>query len=108
MKKELNIGLQSLKGIAAISVFLYHALMQYPSELISGLYHSGARLFFDGESAVLIFMALSGFFYYKDKDFTLNDLWEGILKKIFRICAIYYCYGFGIYSFELVFFHKCF
>ena len=85
MKKELNIGLQSLKGIAAISVFLYHALMQYPSELISGMYHSGARLFFDGESAVLIFMALSGFFYYKDNSLSINDLGGGILKKLFRI-----------------------
>lgn len=59
-----NLSIQGLRGIAALMVFLSHALC-FPNYQISGIQHSPWHLFFDGQIAVMIFIAISGFFYYK-------------------------------------------
>ena len=68
MHKKLSLGIQSLKGIAAIMVFLSHSLHQFPNKTIETLHDSCLHFFFDGQIAVIIFMAISGFFYYKPNE----------------------------------------
>lgn len=60
-----NLSIQGLRGIAALIVFFSHALCFPNSDVIIKLKDSPLHLFFDGQIAVMIFIAISGFFYYK-------------------------------------------
>ena len=84
-QNNYNQGLQSLKGIAALTVFFSHSLHQFPSEFVNTLNGSFAHLFFDGQISVVIFMALSGFFYWKDESFSLRTYFFGVAKKAKKI-----------------------
>lgn len=90
MHKKLSLGIQSLKGIAAIMVFLSHSLHQFPNKTIETLHDSCLHFFFDGQIAVIIFMAISGFFYYKPNEkINFKGYICKIEKKVSRIYTPY-------------------
>lgn len=82
--KQLNNGIQSLRGIAAIVVFLSHGLNVMQSDTIDWLLKSPFHFFFDGQIAVVVFMVLSSYFYYR-VDFSIMNYAKGILRKVKRI-----------------------
>lgn len=91
MKDQLNLNIQGLKGIAAIVVFLSHALNMYKISWVQDFMDTPMHLFFDGQCSVIIFLTLSGFFYYKAGKSKLLDYhyMEGLKKKIIRIYPQY-------------------
>mgnify|MGYP004460637209 FL=1 len=91
MKNQLNLNIQGLKGIAAIVVFLSHALNMYKISWVQNFMDTPMHLFFDGQCSVIIFLTISGFFYYKagiSKALDFHYL-EGLKKKIIRIYPQY-------------------
>ena len=80
-----NDSIQNLRGISAMMVFFSHALMMYRNEAINSLYHSPFHFFFDGSVAVYVFFAISGFFYYKDTNYSTRNYVKGIGRKIKKI-----------------------
>lgn len=88
-KSSLNLSVQGLKGLAALVVFLSHSLLFYKNETISFLQSSPLHLFFDGQCSVVIFFAISGFFYYKRVPFTKAKYFKGITRKIIKIYPPY-------------------
>ena len=91
MKNQLNLNIQGLKGIAAIVVFLSHALNMYKISWVQDFMNTPMHLFFDGQCSVIIFLTLSGFFYYKAGKLKALDYhyMEGLKKKIIRIYPQY-------------------
>jgi hypothetical protein len=70
--KTKNLSLQSLKGLAALVVMVGHVLNAvnpniYP--LISTVKSGPLGLFLDGQCAVMVFFAITGFFYYKPMNY---------------------------------------
>lgn len=104
MKKHY-IELDSLRGLAALTVLIWHFLLIYafiePNtfgqqgfEIINNFKYSPLRIFFAGHEAVILFFLLSGFVlslpYYKD-NFKLSSVWyKGyLIKRFFRIYVPY-------------------
>ena len=88
--KMKRIGsIQGLKGIAAFVVFLSHVFMTYKSDLVTSLKYSPFHFFFDGECSVMIFFAISGFFYYNSKPSSISSYFSGVKKKIIKIYPPY-------------------
>lgn len=83
MKNQLNLNIQGLKGIAAIVVFLSHALNMYKISWVQNFMDTPVHLFFDGQCSVIIFLTISGFFYYKAGMSKALDFhyMEGLKKK---------------------------
>ena len=82
-------SIQGLKGIAAFVVFLSHVFMTYKSDLVTSLKYSPFHFFFDGECSVMIFFAISGFFYYNSKPSSISSYFSGVKKKIIKIYPPY-------------------
>lgn len=61
-----NNNIQVLRVICALVVFSGHALGMMKNPVFEGLCNGPFHLFFDGQSAVFVFFAISGFFYYKE------------------------------------------
>lgn len=84
-----NNNIQRLRGVCALIVFLSHSLCMFNSSLISDIHRTPLWLLFDGQSVVLIFFALSGFFM--DKNYhSMNMLKEGITKRLKRLYPVYF------------------
>ena len=64
MRKGRLHSIQGLKGIAALMVYFSHALCMSISPL-NHLNDTPLHIFYDGQIAVVIFIVISGFFYYK-------------------------------------------
>lgn len=100
MKKHL-IELDSLRGLAALSVLIGHFLIVYPMfelntygekglELLNLFKYTPLHIFWSGHQAVILFFVLSGFVlslaFYK-KDFVLTKQWyyTYLMKRVLRI-----------------------
>ena len=94
MKNQLNLNIQGLKGIAAIVVFLSHALNMYKIPWVQNLMDTPMHLFFDGQCSVIVFLTISGFFYYKAGMSKALDIhyMEGLKKNNKNLSAIYNLY----------------
>lgn len=85
-----NINIQFLRVICAIIVYAGHSLGMMHNYVFDGLKDTPLHFFFDGQSAVFVFFAISGFFYYKsDKHQSMGDFGSYYLnhlgKKIIKI-----------------------
>ena len=89
MKASYNSNIQALRAIAALMVFLSHSLMMIKSDTINSIYETPFHLFFDGQIAVVFFMVLSGFFYYKIERLTIKKFFGHVKKKVLRIYPIH-------------------
>lgn len=83
--QEKNHSIQALRAVAAMMVFLSHSLMMINNSTIEWLHGTPLHFFFDGQCAVVFFMVLSGFFYYKSEQFTFRKYANGIKKKVLKI-----------------------
>ncbi|MEW9052631.1 MAG: acyltransferase [Neobacillus sp.] len=87
--------LDSLRGIAAMSVFIFHIAMILPETWKEGflwniLFHSPFHLFFTGEQPVILFFVLSGFvlslIYFTGKKISYFSF---VIKRFFRLYLPY-------------------
>lgn len=67
MSREVNLSIQGLKGVAALVVFFSHSLWMYDLNLVAMLSSTPWHIFWDGQCAVMIFFAISGFFCKQSK-----------------------------------------
>lgn len=71
LKKNRSFGIQYLRAAACIMVFLSHFIGMIPDNVRfdrMALNYTPLRLLWSGESAVVIFFMLSGFFIYKNDE----------------------------------------
>lgn len=80
-----NLSIQALRALGALMVFLSHSLMMIKSDTIEWLHGTPLHFIFDGQCAVVFFMVLSGYFYYKAEKWVLKKYLKGIWKKIVKI-----------------------
>jgi len=92
MKKEARLPqLDALRGLAALSVFLWHAFGMMPQmpKLLQHIQFTPLRFFYDGEAAVLLFFVLSGFVlnlkYVSSQKNPPHWVSAFIIRRIFRI-----------------------
>lgn len=83
-----NLSIQGLRGIAAMIVFFSHALL-IPELNLNEIKESPLHLFFDGQISVMVFIALSGFFYYNKNVSSISDYISFVRKKAVRIYVPY-------------------
>ncbi len=83
-----NLSIQGLRGIAALVVFFSHALL-IPELHLEEIKQSPLHLFFDGQISVIIFIVLSGFFYYNKSVTRFSDYITVVKKKALRIYLPY-------------------
>lgn len=88
--KCIHSGIQILRGICAIQVFLSHALNIYYIDWIAHFNDTPFRFFYDGSCAVVVFFVLSGYLYYKEEPLSWHKYLHGIKKKCFRIFPAYW------------------
>lgn len=81
-------SIQGLRGICALVVFFSHAL-NIPIIPISSIKESPLHLFFDGQISVMIFLAISGFFYGSPSSTSMKSYFIGLYKKTLRIWPAY-------------------
>jgi len=83
--------LDSLRGLASISVILSHFVLAYRLDIqFKALFYSPLHLFFDGFAAVTFFFVLSGYVLTlsldRKKEIAIGDFY---LKRLFRIMPAY-------------------
>ena len=88
-KKNYSASIQSLKGIAAIVVFLSHALGMCICEEVSQIRATFLNIFFDGQCAVVIFFCLTGYFSYREEKINAKLYFQNVAKKAVRIYPSY-------------------
>ena len=94
MLKEVNRGgwsqtVQSLKGIAALMVFMSHSIGFYKSSEVEAFYTTPLHLFTDGQCAVMLFFAITGFLTYRENDINRKVYVRGIVRKFSRLYPTY-------------------
>ena len=89
MSREVNLSIQGLKGVAGLVVFFSHSLWMYDLNLVAMLSSTPWHIFWDGQCAVMIFFAISGFFYAHNELFSFNNYIRGLVKKVKRIYPAY-------------------
>jgi peptidoglycan/LPS O-acetylase OafA/YrhL len=80
--------LDSLRGLAAMAVVLFHLISGYPAQHVVELTPFAAFIT-EGHAAVIFFFILSGFvlvYQYDDADFTY---WRFLIQRVFRIYMPY-------------------
>lgn len=83
-------SIQSLKGIAALVVFLSHSIGFYEDSRVTTFYTTPFHLVTDGQCAVMLFFAITGFLTYrKDKSITEHTYINGIKRKCLRFFPQY-------------------
>ena len=92
MSDNKNLAIQSLKGIAALVVVLSHTFSMVNNTVIASLHNTWVHLFFDGQCAVIVFFAITGFFSYKDRNINIKEFtrtyWTGIIRKFIRLTSV--------------------
>lgn len=83
--QKRNLNIQCLRGICALVVFFSHALNIYDINWVQDIMSTPWHFFFDGQWAVVMFFALSGYYYYTERDLTLSTYLKGIRKKTLKI-----------------------
>ena len=84
-----NLSIQGLRGIAAIIVFFSHTLLFLNIPQILPIKNSFFHIFFDGQISVMVFIAMSGFFYMKSDSFSFYSYFSVVKKKTIRIFVPY-------------------
>lgn len=85
--------LDSLRGLAALSVLLFHLVFIFPmSHIVMNIFeYSPLRILVSGTEAVILFFVLSGYVlslnFYKKRTFSYRVY---LTKRIFRIYPAYY------------------
>ncbi|CAN7689823.1 acyltransferase [Paenibacillus sp. LjRoot153] len=93
-QKQRHHELDSIRGLAALIVFLSHAVGIIPlNNSLDLINHSILHVFWDGTASVILFFVLSGYclvlpFIRKEFNFSENVIF--ILKRIFRIYPAYW------------------
>lgn len=88
MMKERNQNIQVLRCIACMMVFFSHIVgLSVVEPTICGinLNTSPLRLLWGGNAAVVVFFFLSGYFYKCEKEFTIKNYLNDIVKRHRRI-----------------------
>lgn len=88
--KLKNNGVEIIRGICAIQVFLSHILCVQKSSLIENMQQSPFHFLFDGQCAVIVFFVLSGFFYYSKKELNWQIYYQKIKRKSLHIFPSYW------------------
>ena len=88
--EQKNKGIQILRALCAIQVFLSHTLNVYQDSIGVQLIDTPLHFFYDGQCAVIIFFALSGFLYYNEKQLTYKSYTNKILSKSLHIFPPYW------------------
>lgn len=89
-KAQKNKGIQILRALCAIQVFLSHTLNVYQESIGSKLINTPLHFFFDGQCAVIVFFVLSGFLYYNERQLTYKLYRNKILSKSLHIFPPYW------------------
>lgn len=89
MKENKIEAIQGLRGIAAIMVFLSHALCMPISPFYLVYKNHPLHFFYDGQIAVVLFIVISGFFYWKERKPSIYNYMAGLKSKIIRIFPPY-------------------
>lgn len=87
--KKYSVSLQSLKGLAAIIVFMGHALGMYHNEYVASYKSTAFNILSDGQCSVAIFFCLTGFFSYREQQLNLKSYVNSIRRKAIRIYPAY-------------------
>lgn len=91
-----NVGIQGLRGMACLMVFLSHWIGALPGGLVVAGYdlqRTPLKLLWGGQSAVIIFFIISGYFFYRKSDnntTTLNGYFMTIVCRIERIYPLFF------------------
>lgn len=85
-----HAGIQMIRGLLALQVFLSHALNIYHADWVEWLNHTPLCFFIDGNCAVVVFFALSGYFYYKDRPLSVGQYLSGLRKKCLHILPAFW------------------
>lgn len=83
--QKRNLNIQCLRGICALVVFFSHALNIYNISWVQDLMSTPWHFFFDGQWAVVVFFALSGYYYYTERELTFSSYLKGLKKKALKI-----------------------
>jgi peptidoglycan/LPS O-acetylase OafA/YrhL len=95
-QKEIRLKqLDGLRGLAALAVFFFHAIMMLPpnSPALAALTKPLLRPFWDGPSAVMLFFVLSGYVLtlpYTDPSPRRIDTIPFIIRRIARLYPAYW------------------
>lgn len=83
--RDKCVGVQYLRAVCAIMVFLSHYVKGTNNGVINAFSMSRWSFVVDGSIAVAVFFVLSGFFYYNTKTFDINEYLKGIRRKALHI-----------------------
>lgn len=83
-----NLSIQGLRGIAALIVFFSHALL-IPEFHLESIKESPLHFFFDGQISVMVFIVLSGFFFYNKNVDDFRGYLTTVKRKAIRIYMPY-------------------
>lgn len=94
-KNRRYLELDSLRGLAALTVFFSHAvnMLVISGDFFNAINNSVLHIFWDGSAAVILFFVLSGFVLtlpYVGKDEREPQYFTFIIKRIFRIYPAYF------------------
>lgn len=85
MSNNLNINIHQLRGLCALNVFISHVLSMIPNIIFdkfsSGFFH----IFFDGNCAVFVFFAITGFFAKNRMYLNLKKAANIIVRKLVKL-----------------------
>lgn len=80
-----SFGIQLLRAVCALMVFLSHYTMGLNQPNIISFRETPFAFLVDGGIAVSVFFVLSGFFYFKTKELTVEGYFKSVLHKVLHI-----------------------
>lgn len=83
-------GIQLLRALCAFQVLFSHSFNVYQSSFGIEFGKTPLHFLFDGQCGVIVFLLLSGFFYYNERELTLRLYVRKILSKSLHIFPPYW------------------
>ena len=90
MEKKLNLNIQGLRGVCALMVFSGHAFGVYALPWLTAISDTPFYLPWDGHAAVMMFFALSGYFYYNNRLLSVGGYLRKIGRRMLRLLPPYW------------------
>ena len=81
----MNRGIHHLRGICAIIVYLGHVLGMMPNIIFEKTQPTIWHILYDGQCAVYVFFAITGFFLYSENAISVKSFLFGLAKKSKKI-----------------------
>lgn len=110
--KSKSVGIQYIRAVCALIVFFSHYTMGLNLPSIISFRETPLAFIVDGSIAVSVFFVLSGFFYFKTKELTIEGYLQGVQHKVFHIfpahivvllcgmalCNLHFAYDTGVFT----------